>query len=74
SDDSVDRMGDIIEQAGWQLADFRKNPIALFAHDSRFPIGNWSNVRVVGSQLVGKMALLPAVSDRLREIHSAIEH
>ncbi len=72
SDDSVDRMGDIIEQSGWQLANFKKNPIALFGHNSSFIVGNWKNVRVVGNQLVGQMDLMPPVSDRLREVHAAI--
>lgn len=72
SDDSVDRMGDIIDPAGWQLANFRKNPVALFGHNSGFPIGNWRDVRVVGNQLRGKLELLPPVSDRLRELHSAV--
>ena len=34
SDESVDRMGDIISAAGWDLKNFQKNPIALFGHTS----------------------------------------
>ena len=33
SDESVDRYGDIIRASGWQLDNFRKNPVLLFAHD-----------------------------------------
>jgi HK97 family phage prohead protease len=37
---SVDRYGDIIQQEGWQLDNYKKNPIVLFAHDSHsLPIG-----------------------------------
>jgi HK97 family phage major capsid protein/HK97 family phage prohead protease len=72
SDDSVDRMGDVIEQDGWQLDNFRKNPIALFGHSSGFPIGTWQDVDISGGQLRGRLQLMPAASDRLREIHAAI--
>ena len=44
SNESVDRMGDVIEASGWRLSNFKKNPIALFAHDSRSPIGVWEDV------------------------------
>jgi HK97 family phage prohead protease len=72
SDDSVDRMGDVIEQDGWQLDNFKKNPIALFGHSAGFPIGKWSNVAVEGGRLKGRLDLMPAVSDRLREIQAAV--
>jgi hypothetical protein len=51
SDASVDRMGDVIETAGWQLDNFRKNPIALFQHTGFFPIGKWRDVGVRDGQL-----------------------
>lgn len=40
----VDRMGDIIEQSGWDLNNFKNNPVILWAHNSGFgedrpPIG-----------------------------------
>lgn len=72
SDDSVDRMGDVVDQSSWQLANFKRNPIALFGHNSSFIVGNWKNVRVVGNQLLGQVELLPPVSERLHEVHSAI--
>lgn len=61
SDESVDRVGDIIEVRGWQLAEFKKNPIALYGHDSSAPpIGTWENVRVEGKRLVGRLKLAAA--------------
>jgi len=30
----IDRMGDVINQSGWDLSAFRRNPVILFAHDS----------------------------------------
>jgi len=73
SDASIDRMGDVIEQDGWQLANFQRNPIALFGHSSGFPIGTWADVAVKDGRLTGRLELMPPVSDRLREIHAAIE-
>jgi HK97 family phage major capsid protein/HK97 family phage prohead protease len=73
SDDSVDRMGDIIEVDGWLLDNFRKNPIALFGHNPSFPIGKWSEVGVRGNQLIGRLQLMDPVSDRMREVHAAVD-
>src|SRR5215831_6107720 len=72
SDESIDRMGDVIESDGWRLDNFKNNPVALFSHDSRFPIGNWRDVGVRNSKLIGRLDLLDPVSDRLREIHAAV--
>jgi HK97 family phage prohead protease len=71
SDDTVDRMGDIIVPGGWSLANFRNNPMAL--HDHSFQIGNWSNPRVIDNRLVGKLELGPAVSEQVRQVHAFIE-
>ena len=47
SDASPDRMGDVIDADGWNLDNFKNNPVALFNHNSNFPIGKWTNLRVV---------------------------
>lgn len=39
SDETVDRYNTIISVAGWDLANFRRNPVFLFGHDYRSP---WS--------------------------------
>lgn len=74
SDETVDRMGDVIEADGWNLKNFIKNPIALFNHDSSFVIGHWTDVKVQAGKLVGKLNLLSAgISERLDEIRAAVE-
>lgn len=73
SDSSVDRMGDVISSDGWQLDNFRKNPVALFSHDARFPIGKWIDVGVRDGKLTGRLDLLDPVSDRMREIRAAVD-
>jgi len=37
SEESEDRFGDIIEAKGWRLTNFKRNPVFLFAHNSRQP-------------------------------------
>ena len=57
SDGTVDRTGDVIEQAGWDIEEFRSNPIALFNHDKNQVIGRWADVAVKGGRLVGRLKL-----------------
>lgn len=74
SDATVDRYGDTIDPNGWDLRAFKSNPIALFGHDSSFPIGRWDNLRVENGQLLGDLE--PAqkgTSARIDEIISLVE-
>lgn len=74
SDASVDRMGDVITPDGWDLRHFKKNPIALFGHNSSFPIGTWSKIRVEGGKLIGKLNLAQkGTSQRIDELISLVE-
>lgn len=59
SDETPDRHGDIVRASGWNLTNFRKNPIALYGHrhDAANVIGVWQNVRVEGKKLVGRLKL-----------------
>ena len=47
SDETVDRMGDIIKVKGWDISQYKKNPVVLWAHDGKSvpPIGKAMNVR-----------------------------
>ena len=74
SDETPDRMGDVIMADGWDLTDFQKNPIALFGHNSGFPIGKWKNLRVIDKQLRGHLELAPAgTSARIDEIRKLVD-
>jgi HK97 family phage prohead protease len=74
SDATKDRMGDVIEPKGWQLDNFKQNPMALFNHNSSFPIGTWEDVKVQGGRLIGKLKLAArGTSDRIDEIISLVE-
>lgn len=74
SNETVDRMGDIVRADGWDLGAFKSNPVALFGHNHSFPIGVWKDVAVVGKQLIGTLELAKqGTSDRIDEIRSLIE-
>jgi HK97 family phage prohead protease/HK97 family phage major capsid protein len=74
SDETPDRLDDVIMSDGWDLKAFKKNPIALFGHNSSFPIGKWSNVRVENKQLRGHLELAPeGTSQRIDEIRRLID-
>lgn len=74
SDATVDRYGDVVEPDGWDLRNFKRNPIALFAHQSAFPIGTWADLRVDGGKLVGRLVLAAkGTSARLDELIALVE-
>jgi hypothetical protein len=74
SDETPDRYGDVISASGWELENFNKNPIALFNHNSDFPIGRWENLKATKGALRGKLRMAPAgTSPRIDEIRRLIE-
>jgi HK97 family phage major capsid protein/HK97 family phage prohead protease len=69
SDGSLDRYGTVINPSGWDLTEFRKNPIAFFNHDKNFPIGTWENMRVESGRLLGQLRFAAeGTSSRIDEI------
>jgi HK97 family phage prohead protease len=75
SDETPDRMNDVILSAGWDWRDFSTNPIALFNHDSNFPIGKWSDLRIDKQKraLIGRLQLAPeGTSDRIDELRALV--
>ena len=60
SDETVDRYGDIIRANGWQLDNFRKNPVLLFSHKSRdLPVGRVDPIAVEGTRLIAHAEFMP---------------
>jgi len=53
SDASVDRMGDVINQDGWQFDQFKT--IALFNHERDKILGSWTDVSVKDGRLTGRL-------------------
>jgi len=62
SDERVDRMGDIIKQKGWDLNNFKTNPVIMGFHNySTYPVGNSLKTKVDEGKL--KMAVLFASAE-----------
>ena len=56
----LDRTGDRIEPRGWQLDDYRRNPVVLFGHRHDVPaIAKASYIAVEGPQLVATATFPP---------------
>lgn len=74
STDTVDRTGDVIEQTGWSLSSFKKNPIALWAHDHRTPIGVWEDIKVEAGRLVARLKIAaPGTSPFIDTLRKLVE-
>ncbi|GGD30840.1 phage major capsid protein [Aureimonas glaciei] len=79
SDGSRDRHGTRLNPGGWDLANFLRNPVALFAHGrdathGTIPIGTWSDVRIAGGKLLGKLVFAAqGTSARIDELRSLAE-
>jgi HK97 family phage prohead protease/HK97 family phage major capsid protein len=74
SDETPDRLDDVIMSDGWDLKAFKRNPIALFGHRSDFPIGKWLNIRVENKQLIGHLEMAAeGTSPRIDEIRRLID-
>ena len=56
SEESEDRLGDVIMTAGWQLDNYKKNPVFLFTHDQSIPpIGTVPKIWSEGKQLLANV-------------------
>jgi HK97 family phage major capsid protein/HK97 family phage prohead protease len=74
SDESADRLGDIIVADGWDINSFQRNPVALFNHNPSFPIGRWEGLHVHKSALRGRLVMAPeGTSARIDEIRKLID-
>lgn len=75
SDETVDRYGDIIRADGWDLSNFRNNPVLLFGHQSSsVPIGRVPQIEIVGTRLIATAELRPeGDSDFTDDVWRAID-
>jgi HK97 family phage prohead protease len=56
SDDSIDRDKERFDRSGWNLKEFKKNPVLQWSHDSSIPaIGKVINPKIKEDRLVGKI-------------------
>lgn len=57
SDETVDRYGDVVRVNGWELANYKRNPIVLFQHQSSNPVGIATKVWIEGKALMSRIKL-----------------
>lgn len=74
SDETPDRVGDIIKVSGWNLTSYKQNPVVLWGHDQANtpPIGKAVNVRR-GAGPAGKPALLASIEFAPKEAYEFAE-
>ena len=59
-----DREGDIIDPKGWEIENYMRNPVVLFAHDNtRPPIGRATELNVFSDKLVATAEFMPPEVD-----------
>ena len=59
STDAVDRDNDTVNVKGWDLKQFKKNPVVLFAHDGRRPpIGRGSRIKIQDGKLKARVEFM----------------
>lgn len=64
STNSVDRHGEIVDNNGWDLKAFKKNPVILWAHDHTEPaIGGSKKTWVEGTGKKAKLMIQPILHD-----------
>lgn len=64
----IDSYGERIDQAGWDLTRYAKNPVVLFGHNSYgLPIGHAPNARVEGGALRATVRFVDAQANELAE-------
>ena len=77
STNSVDRHGEIVDNNGWDLKAFKKNPVILWGHDHNEPaIGVSKRTWVEGSGKKARLMITPVlhdVTERARAVKALIE-
>lgn len=61
----VDRQGEIVSVDGWDLKNFKKNPVLLWSHNhDEIAVGTAKNVRIVGEGKKRQMTFEPVFHDK----------
>ena len=70
---TVDREKDAISLAGWDLANFKRNPVVLWGHNiERLPIGRCINVAIVDNALKATVQFVPAETPEAGQFAEAV--
>ncbi len=71
-----DRLGDIIDVKGWQLKNYKKNPVILFAHDHRSPaVAKATEIEKTDNSLIFTLKFPPVgVYQKSDELYGLYKH
>lgn len=73
STEAVDRERDVISLKGWDLKNFRRNPVVLWGHDaSLLPIGRALDVGVEDNALKASVQFVPAGMPEIGQFAEAV--
>jgi len=67
SDETVDRYGDVVSLDGWDLANFRRNPVFLWMHSQYQPIGTVKKIGVEGDKLLAHVRFFDAGDSKMAD-------
>ena len=72
SDASVDRVGDVVDVDGWELKNFKKNPVVLFAHRYDQPaVGQATKVWTEDNKLRARVQFAPtALGQEMQSLYA----
>lgn len=74
SDESVDRQGEVIKQDGWDLENFKKNPVILFGHDSwELPVGKAVDIYTEGDKTYATIEFAVEIYDKAKTIWEMVK-
>ncbi len=74
SDESVDRQGEIIKQDGWNMDNFKANPVILFGHDSYdLPIGKAVEIYTDGDKTYAVIEFAVEMYDKAKTIWEMVK-
>ncbi|WP_371423285.1 HK97 family phage prohead protease [Tardiphaga sp.] len=70
----MDRTGEIVEQGGIDLRNYRQNPVVLWQHDTRTPIARATEIGVSGGKLSARVRWPPpGISAKADEIRGLVK-
>lgn len=73
STEAVDRDGEIIKQDGWDLENFKKNPVLLVSHNyQEFPVGKATEIQLEDNKLIFK-AVFSEATAKAREAYQLVK-
>lgn len=73
STSSFDRDGESIKQEGWDLSNFKQNPVLLVGHNyQEFPVGKATEIAVENNQLVFR-AVFSEATQKAKEAYQLVK-